>query len=93
MLYLGTVVLGSFAVLRTTLLPSEWFAGWLWWQRLLLVLLGSPFLVAAYVACEGRVEALLRVAAFSLRERPLPTLVGLLALASLLYAFVHLFPF
>jgi len=93
LLYLGTVVFGSFAVLGGRLLQSEWFAGWLWWQRLLLVLLASPFLVAAYVACEGSVESLLRVAAYSLRERPLPTIVGFLALASLLYAFIRLFPF
>ncbi|MCW5658422.1 MAG: hypothetical protein KIT60_12020 [Burkholderiaceae bacterium] len=92
LLYLGTAVLGSFAVLGR-LLPVQWLDGWLWWQRLLLVLLGSPVVIAAYLGCEAIVEGLLRVAGNALRERPLPVVVGLLALASLLYAFVHLFPF
>jgi hypothetical protein len=92
LLYVGTAVLGLFAVFGG-LLPPQWFEGWLWWQRLLLVVLGSPFVIAAYLACEAIVEALLRVAANATSDRPLPVVVGLLALASLLYAFVHLFPF
>jgi len=89
--YLATVAIGSVAVLGSGLLPPEWFAGWLWWERLLLVLLGSPFIIVAYVTCERLVEVLFRAVASSLKDRTLHTAVALVGLAALLYAFVRLF--
>ncbi|WP_374608644.1 hypothetical protein [Diaphorobacter nitroreducens] len=79
LLYLGCVVLGSGALLGGGLVPAEWFVGWHWWQRLLLVLLASPVavlvLALGYGTFELGLEALARGAWYFFKEYTLTTII------------------
>jgi hypothetical protein len=91
-LYLCTAAVGAFAIFGGGFLPSAWFAGWSWWQRLALILLGSPFLVVGYVLCAGAIEALMHALGLALKHYPLQTLAAAVSIAGLVYAFTSLFP-
>jgi hypothetical protein len=75
LLYLGSVVLGAGLLMGGEGAPASWFVGWAWWQRLAVILLASPLVVALYLAVAAMLEGGLHAVWLALRHNPLATIL------------------
>jgi hypothetical protein len=75
-IYTVAVLLGTFMLIGG-IVPERWYAGWSWWQRLLLALVGGPFIVVAYVTIQALFEGGVHATVAALRAQPFATVIVL----------------
>jgi len=73
-IYLVAVLLGTF-MLMGGIIPEQWHASWSWWQRLLLAVVGGPFIVVAYVSIAALAEGGIHALIATVRVQPLAAVI------------------
>ena len=88
-IYAALTFAGAYLLLGGAVEP-EVLAGWQWWHRLILVLLGGPLLVVAYVLVHSLLEGAFYAVWYFLKENPLATIAITSVVGSLIYATAQL---